>query len=740
MEISQAFFVAVAVGTAVLLAGGYALHRARRAAADAEALGRAEEAERNLPRSLHPVIDPDICIGSLSCVKSCPEGDILGIVHGAATMVHGGNCIGHGRCAAECPVGAIQLVFGTARRGLELPELSEFFESSRPGVFVVGELGGMGLIKNALLQGLQLAEHLAGRRGPVRQGQTEVAIVGAGPAGLATALGARARGIGIRLLEQDVFGGAVAHYPRGKVVMTETVPLPFYGRFGKRYISKEELGAAFRRMVDKATLEVEQGVRATGVDGQEGDFTVLTSRGPVHARHVVLAVGRRGTPRKLGVPGEDRAKVVYALDDPQQYRGTRVLVVGGGDSGVEAACQLAEESDAEVALSYRKPDLSCRAPNRERAAALGQAGRLRLLPSSQVRTIGAHDVDLEMAGRPLRLENDFVVVSVGGEAPAELLQKAGVSMRRYFGEARGGWRAAAGHAEARERAQRAHERRLAILYAALGATVLALLAWRGWDYYLTPWRERLRLALHASLKSAGPWGHGVGIVATAFMLGNFLYAARKRLPLLSGLGDIRLWLLFHVFVGFMSPLVIAFHAAFQSKNLLATATASALGVVVATGVVGRFIYGLIPSSGGKALEVEDLQGSFVRARAEVEPLLAQASDPASLRHLFEAVTAPLPPRSLVGSLVHLPLQSLRSWRALRRAARVFPSRAAFAEFAADLHRLERLRLQIGLSRSAKSLMRGWRIFHASLAVFLVMAIAAHIGVSLWLGYGLILLD
>jgi len=739
VEISQTVFAAAAVGTAALLAGGYALLRARRSVAGAEALGLAEAGELDLPRSLHPVIDPDVCIGSLSCLKSCPEGDILGMVHGAATLVHGENCIGHGRCAAECPVGAIRLVFGTARRGLELPELSEYFESSRPGVFVAGELGGMGLIKNALRQGLELADYLAGQRGPLREGQADLAIVGAGPAGLATALGARQKGLSFRLLEQDVLGGAAAHFPRGKVVMTETVSLPFYGRFGKRRISKEELVAAFRRMVDRGGLAVEEGVRVSGVEGEDGDLTVLTSRGPVRARKVVLAVGRRGTPRRLGVPGEDRAKVVYGLDDPQQYRGTRVLVVGGGDAGVEAACQIAEETDAEVALSYRRPDPSCRAGNRERAAALGRAGRLRLLPSSQVRTIGVRDVEMEMAGRPLRLANDFVVVSVGGEAPAELLQRAGVSMRRYFGEARGSHRGAAGpgHAEARERAQRARERRLGLLYAALGAALLGLLAWRGWDYYLAPARERLRLPLHASLKSAGTWGHGVGIAATAFMLGNFLYAVRKRVRLLSGLGDIRLWLLFHVFVGFMSPLVIAFHAAFQSKNLLATATSIALGVVVATGVVGRFIYGLVPASGGKALEVEDLQGSLVRARAEIEPFLETASDPAPLRRLFDAAATPLPPRSLAGSLVQLPLQSFRSWRALRRAARVFPSRAAYAEFAEDFHRLERLRLQIGLSRSAKSLMRGWRIFHASLAVFLVIAIGAHIGVSLWLGYGLL---
>jgi len=737
LDIDSTIIASTGVGAAFTFMSAFALQRWRRSRVNEAQLRELEALERNIPRSLHPVIDPDICIGSLACLKSCPEGDILGIVNGTAALVHGQHCVGHGRCAAECPVSAIQLVFGTAKRGIDLPEVSQFFESSRPGVYVVGELGGMGLIKNAIRQGLQVAEHLAETRGPTPPGFADVAIVGAGPAGIATALGLTAKGVSYRLLEQDSVGGTIAHFPRRKVVMTEKMELPLWGKFARKRISKEELLESIEKVIHKAKLQVEQGVKVNGVDGERGAFVLQTSRGPVRAARVVLAVGRRGSPRKLGVPGEEQEKVVYRLIEPDQYANSKVLVVGSGDAGVEAACQLVRETNAKVWLSVRGDAVKCREPNRLDMEAQTRAGRLTVLFKSGVKKIEEKSLEIDVAGKLQTLPNDFVIVCAGGELPTEFLKAAGVGMRRYHGEEPGskkGVRPA--HAIEAQAAARRKERRLEAFYAALGAAILAYLAWRGWEYYLLPQGERIRSTMHAAFKPAGPWGHGVGIVATLFMLSNFIYALRKRVRWLSGVGDMRAWLVFHVFVGFMSPLVIAFHAAFQSRNLLASGTTVALAVVVVTGIIGRYIFGLVPAAAGKALELEELQAGFVRARAEVEPLLEMVSDPAPVKRLFASVTAPAPPGSFLHSLVTLPFQSLHSRFALRRVSGLFLDEESRRAFREDFIQLERLRLQIGFYRSIKTLMRAWRVFHASLAGFLVLAIAAHIGVSLYLGYGL----
>jgi heterodisulfide reductase subunit A-like polyferredoxin len=329
-----------------------------------------------LPRSLHPVIDADVCIGSLSCIKACPEGDILGVVDGAARLIHGEHCIGHGRCAAECPVNAIKLVFGSEERGVDLPEVDGFFESSRPGVHVVGELGGMGLIKNAIRQGLEAAERIAD---VLPAGAGEVVVVGGGPAGVAAALGLKARGVPHRVLEQWKLGGSILHYPREKVVMTEPVELPLWGKFGRRTLPKEELLDTLHRIVDTTHISFQEGVKVTGIEGADGAFVVRTEAGDFPASKVILAAGRRGTPRRLGVPGEESPTVYYGLREPDRFAGARVLVVGGGDSAVEAALQLAGER-AKVALSYRGDALArCRAENRDAIRAAGESGRVQLL-------------------------------------------------------------------------------------------------------------------------------------------------------------------------------------------------------------------------------------------------------------------------------------------------------------------------------------------------------------------------
>ncbi|HET6410586.1 MAG TPA: NAD(P)-binding domain-containing protein [Anaeromyxobacter sp.] len=737
MDQSTFLVVSGSLVAVALLALGHVGRRRARARRDLAALEQNRRRGLHLARSLHPVIDPDICIGSLSCLKACPEGDILGVIEGAARLVHADHCIGHGRCAAECPVGAIRLVFGSAERGVDLPEVSTVFESSRAGVHVVGELGGMGLIKNAITQGLQVAEHLAG--GVSREGPG-VLIVGAGPAGIATALGLKARAVPFRLVDQGTMGGSVAHYPRRKIAMTETVNLPLWGRFGRPSISKEALLRTWVRILEKTGIVVEEGVRVTGIEGSDGRFAVTTERGALPAQKVVLAIGRRGTPRRLGVKGEDLEKVVYGLTDPEQYDGQKVLVVGGGDAALEAAIQLSEESTAEVSLSYRGAELGrCREANRQKFGALSAAGRIGALLSSQVTEIRAQEVVLEARGAAVRLQNDFVIVNIGGELPVEFLAKSGVSLRRYYGESpwdpRSGEDAAARRrsVSARAREERIGRRVLRTALALAGLTVLAYLSFKGRDYYLLSRAARRASPLHEELRSAGPWGHGVGIAATAFMLSNFLYAARKRWKWLSALGGIRGWLDFHVFVGLMSPLVIAFHAAFQSNNLLATATAGSLAIVVSTGLIGRFIYSAVPSDGGKAMELSDLLGRFERLRDAQAQTLTEAG--AAAQALLERATSQIRAGSLFLLFVLMPLEALLLRVRLVRARRRFRSRAAFVEFRRALIALARIRWQIRFYASLKRLLRGWRAFHATLAVFLVLAIAVHIAVSLYLGYG-----
>ncbi len=719
--------------SAVLLAGMFGMWwvwRARtlRELVDSAALEEARAENRHIPPTLHPVIDPDRCIGSLSCLKVCPEGDILGVVNGKAALVDASACIGHGKCALECPVDAIKLVFGSSERGVDLPEVDEFFESSRKGVHVIGELGGMGLIKNAVTQGVQLSSRLSSTLRPGKSSaRVDVAIVGGGPAGLSLALGLRKAGLSFRVLEQDSVGGTIAHYPRQKIVMTEKVDLPFIGKFGKALISKEELLATWEKALDKADVQIESGTQVLGIRGDDGAFELETTKGAVAASKVVLAIGRRGTPRKLGVPGEDLAKVTYRMVDPQQYERSRVLVVGGGDSALEAAIQLVEETEAEVALSYRQADFGkCRDANKRRFRELAKEGRVHAFLPSTLKSVTEKDVTLEVEGRPMRLPNDFVIACIGGDLPAAFLKKNEVDLKRYHGKEH---KAHAPRGVAKDPKRRA----LPLVLFAIGAVIVAVLTIVGWDYYRIPVSDRRFSPLHAMLRPAGPWGHGIGIGATLVMMSNFLYAVRKRVRAFKGAGPIRGWLTFHQFVGFLAPLVIAFHAAFQSNNAVATSTSIALGVVVLTGIIGRFIFGLVPSAEGRALELGELTVRFERLKMRVEKMSEESTNVLSVGKLLERAIVK-PAGGLFRQLVALPFVWVRDARDLRSVKPLFTKKGQYKDFVEAYHRIRVLRVQSGFFRSLKRLMSVWRVLHVVLAVVLVVLISAHIALSLYLGY------
>jgi len=243
-------------------------------------------------------------------VRACPEEGVLDLIHGQALVVHGARCVGHGTCAEACPTGAITLAFGELDKRRDLPAIDSKLEvPGSPGLFLGGEVTGFALIRTAIGHGTAIASEVARRVArPAQRASAsllDLLIVGAGPAGLACALEAKRNGLSISVIEQDELGGTVAKYPRQKLVLTQPVDLPLVGRLARKEYAKEELIELWRGIAAEHELPIHTGVRFRGIArAEDGTFQVDTDRGALCARHVELTLGRRGTPRRLVVPGE----------------------------------------------------------------------------------------------------------------------------------------------------------------------------------------------------------------------------------------------------------------------------------------------------------------------------------------------------------------------------------------------------------------------------------------------------
>ena len=390
-----------------------------------------------VPVSIHPEVDLDECIGSGACVRACPEKDILAITDGRARLLNPLSCVGHSACMQACPVGAIKLVFGTATRGVELPRLTPSFETSQAGIFVIGELSGVGLIRNAVEQGRQAAATIAksGRRG--RPGELDALVVGAGPAGIGAALALLAHGLKVQIVDQDRYGGAITHYPRAKVVMTGSFELPGYGTVRRKTMTKEQLLALWTDIRERIRFEIKEGVRVEAIHPEGPSWRLVGPGWQDRAAAVVLALGRRGAPKELGVPGEHLAKVSYRVIEPEPFADQHVLVVGGGNTAADCAIALAgAKLCASVSLSYRRAELArLRASLRKDIERCFADGSIVPLLATEVVAIADRHVALRTPDGVREVINDRVVVQIGGQPPSELLRTIGIELVEKRGEA-----------------------------------------------------------------------------------------------------------------------------------------------------------------------------------------------------------------------------------------------------------------------------------------------------------------
>jgi len=387
------------------------------------------------PKAQHPFIDPTHCIGCATCTTVCPEGDVLAMLGGKAVIANGHKCIGHGLCASACPVGAITMVMAGPSLGADMPCLTPEYETTIPNLFIVGELGGLALIKNAVNQGRECVDIIAGRIAQLRsanpgRGIYDVLIVGAGPSGISASLRAVERKLHYITLERDEVGGAVAKFPRQKVVMTSPVEFPTYGKFKKTELSKEHLLAFWDMVLNRADFNVCSDASVEDIrKGDDGVFTVMSATNQYRARAVILGLGRSGTPRKLGVKGEELPKVMYRLIEADHYVNKKILVVGGGDSAVEAALGLAQQNGNQVTLSYRKQAFSrIKERNAKRLEEFMSGGKLRVVFNSVPVEFRQDVVVLSTQNQLQTIPNDFVWIFAGGKPPNDFLTKIGVAI------------------------------------------------------------------------------------------------------------------------------------------------------------------------------------------------------------------------------------------------------------------------------------------------------------------------
>lgn len=383
------------------------------------------------PLTRHPQIDHSICIVCGSCIRACPEthgsDSPLGIVNGQLLLVNPQKCVGHAACEAECPTGALTVTLGELADDPNMPILTEELETIIPGIYIAGELSGVPLVKNAIEQGKLVIDKISAKlpQSEKEDGKYDVIIVGIGPSGLASTLSAHEKKLNYLTIEQGTVGGTVANFPKQKLVMTQPVDLPLYGKFDRTEIQKEELLDIWMSLVEKYNLNINVDEKVEAIIPHDKDFFVKTSKAEYFSKNIVLSLGRRGTPRKLGIPGEELPKVTYGLIEPDAYKKKNILIVGGGDSAIEAATVLAGSNN--VTISYRKDKFfRVKKKNSDKINKAIENQSIDVMFESQLKTITETAVSIDKNGETIEKPNDYVFILAGGEPAYPLLRTVGV--------------------------------------------------------------------------------------------------------------------------------------------------------------------------------------------------------------------------------------------------------------------------------------------------------------------------
>jgi thioredoxin reductase/ferredoxin len=386
------------------------------------------------PRILVHDINDDRCTGCDACVAVCPT-NVLDLVSNKSRVLRFQDCIQCEACMFACPTEALVMFpEGGLPPPLKVPEIDEHFQTAIPGQYLIGEVAGKPLVKNAANLGRAVVEHMLAtglRAGALGRdaSRVDVAIIGSGPGGLSAALTCLQRGLSYVVLEKEqLIASTIARYPKGKLIMAEPYDAMNLSLLPVFDSAKEQLIPIWRELIDRVGLAIKQGESVeTVVRGKDGIFDVRSTVAAYRAQRVVLSIGTRGKPRTLQVPGENLPKVFSLLDDPDDWRGRAVLVVGGGDSACEAALALAD-AGAKVMISYRGKGFGRAQPkNKQAIEGYAAQGRIKAKLGSQVVAFEPDSVTLALHdGSQKRYPNEGAFVLIGADPPVAWLEKMGI--------------------------------------------------------------------------------------------------------------------------------------------------------------------------------------------------------------------------------------------------------------------------------------------------------------------------